>query len=84
MSERKIPSGGPPSQSELPRCSREFVQEASKLYDLHFSKPAVLDILKHSGAVFEFVKVVGLLKFVNIDDYVMQDLIAAIWEDKIS
>jgi hypothetical protein len=83
MSVSKIPSGGPPSQSELPRCSRQFVQEASKLHDLHFSKAAVLDILKHSGAVFEFVKIAGLIRVIGVDDYVMQDLIAAIWEDKI-
>jgi hypothetical protein len=81
MSVSKIPSGGPPSQSELPRCSREFVQEASKLHRAGLSKETVLQILKHSGAVFEFVKIAGLIRVIGVDDYVMENLISSIWEE---
>jgi hypothetical protein len=81
MSPSKIPSGGPPSQSEIPRYSKGFVVEASKLHDLHFSKPVVLDILKHSDTVFEFVKIAGMLKFINIDDFVMENFIQTIWKE---
>jgi hypothetical protein len=84
MSPTNLPHGGPPNQAELPRCSRDFVHEASKLHRAGLSKENVLEILKHSGAVFEFVKIAGMLKFINIDNYVMENLITSIWEEKIS
>lgn len=74
------PPGGPPSQSELPRHAREFVQNASKLHSAGFSKETLLQILKHSGTVFEFVKNAGLVRVIGVDDYVMENLISSIWE----
>jgi hypothetical protein len=80
----KIPHDGEASQSELPRCTRAFVQEASKLHRAGFSKETVLQILKNYGVVFEFVKNAGLLKLIGIDESVLENLISSIWEDKIS
>jgi hypothetical protein len=82
MINSKIPHDGEPSQLELPRCTRAFVQDASKLHRAGFSRETTLQILKHSDTVFEFVKIVGLLKFINIDDFVMESLIQTIWEEK--
>jgi len=47
MINSKILHDGEASQSELPRCTRAFVQEASKLHRAGFSKETVLQILKH-------------------------------------
>jgi hypothetical protein len=36
------------------------------------------------GVVFEFVKNAGLLQLIGVDDYVTENLITSIWEEKIS
>ena len=76
MSERKIPSG----ISQLPKNSRDFVIEAARMSDAGFDRETVLRILKHSDTVFEFVKIAGLLKFIGIDDYVMEELVNVVFE----
>ena len=84
MINSKIPHDVQASQSELPRCTRAFVQEASKLRRAGFSRETVLQILKHYCVVFEFVKNAGLLQLIGVDDYVTENLITSIWEEKIS
>lgn len=80
MSPTKIPSEHPPSQADLPRCSRDFVNEVQRVRNAGISKVDALTILKCADVLSEYVKLIGLIREIGVDDYVMADLVKMVYE----
>jgi len=82
MSLLKLPSGegGQQSPSEIIEQAHAFVIAATRLRELHFEKAAATLILANSAAVSEFTGAIARIRLMNVDEYVMENLVTTIWE----
>jgi hypothetical protein len=82
MSLLKLPSGAGDQQSpsEIVEQSHAFVTAATRLRELHFEKAAAMLILANSAAVAEFAEAIARIRLMDVDQYVMENLIQTIWE----
>ena len=82
MSLLKLPSGagGQQSPSEIIEQSHAFVIAAIRLRELHFDKAAAMLILANSAAVSEFAEAIARIRLMDVDEYVMENLVSTIWE----